>query len=72
MEKKTGLLAALGTALLVPVSVVHAELPAVIGTSLTAAKGDFDDLYELALPVMIAIAAAMLVWRYGKRFIGKL
>lgn len=60
------------TAITVPTADVHAALPASLTASYATATDNFTSLFDLFIPGMVLIASSLLIWRYGKRFLGKL
>lgn len=37
----------------------------------TGIQGDFDQVYQAAIPVMLVIVGAMVAWKYGKKLFSK-
>lgn len=63
--------AATVAALLTASLAAHAELPAVVGTSLTAIKTDATDIFGLVFPVVAAVLGLVIVIKLFKRFTNK-
>ena len=61
-------LAGAGALLAASVGAAHAELPAVVGTTLTAIKTDGMALADLVWPIMLAFLGAALLMKLSKRF----
>ena len=62
---------ALSAALLTASVAAHAELPAVVGTSLTAIKADGQSIFDLVFPVVAAMLGLAIVLKLFKRFTNK-
>jgi len=61
-------LAGAGALLAASVGAAHAELPAVVGTTLAGIKTDGMALADLVWPIMLAFLGAVLLMKLSKRF----
>jgi mevalonate pyrophosphate decarboxylase len=50
----------------------HAEVPAALTTAVTSISTDATTLMDSATPVVFGIATAFVLWKIGKRVLGKI
>jgi len=66
------LLAVIGAALLGLSVQVHAALPEGVSTAFAGVQSDFEDLFDIAYPIVLVFMGLMLIVKYTKRFGNKL
>lgn len=67
-QKLSVKLAGAGALLAASIGAAHAELPAVVGTTLDTIKTDGMALADLVWPIMLAFLGAALLMKLSKRF----
>lgn len=71
-SKATPVLAGSVIAMALGVSSAQAAVPEALTTAITGVSTDATSLMDSATPVVFGIAAAFVLWKIGKRVLGKI